>query len=120
MNTIKSNLQFFERARAQFGEKICVFNSRSKKKEQQEGFLHAKTVPRVKKHLKAGAEVVIMCAHPKRFDESIIELLEEIEDSPRIKRNVIIHIDEAHAYVPPYRENIIEMNMNSVRKDLYV
>ena len=120
MNTIKSNLQFFERARAQFGEKICVFNSRGKKKEQRGGFLHAKSVPKVKKHLKNGAEVVIMCAHPKRFDESIIELLEEIEDSPRIKRNVIIHIDEAHSYVPPYREKIIEMNMNSVTERIYM
>ena len=120
MNTIKSNLQFFERARAQFGEKICVFNSRGKKKEQQDGFLHAKDVSGVKKHLKKGAEVVIMCAHPKRFDESIIELLDEIEDSSNLSHNVIIHIDEAHAYVPPYREKIIEMNMNSVTERIYL
>jgi hypothetical protein len=120
MNTIKSNLQFFERARARFGEKICVFNSRGKKKEQQDGFLHAKDVSGVKKQLRGGAEVVIMCAHPKRFDESIIELLEEIEDSSKIRRNVIIHIDEAHAYVPPYREQIIEMNMNSVTERIYM
>ena len=31
MNTIKSNLQFFSRAKKQFGNKICVFNSRKKK-----------------------------------------------------------------------------------------
>ena len=114
MNTIKSNLQFFERAKGRFGDNICVFNSRGKKNDQAEGFLHAKDVTGVKKHLRDGAEVVIMCAHHKRFDQSIIELLEEIEDSSKIRRNVIIHIDEAHEYVPPYREKIIEMNMNSV------
>ena len=120
MNTIKSNLQFFERAKERFGEKICVFNSRGKKNDQAEGFLHAKDVTGVKKHLRDGAEVVIMCAHHKRFDQSIIELLEEIEDSSKIRRNVIIHIDEAHEYVPPYREKIIEMNMNSVTERIYM
>ena len=120
MNTIKSNLQFFERARARFGEKICVFNSRGTKKEQSPDFLHAKDVVGVKKHLKEGAEVVILCAHPKRFDESVLELLEEIEDSQKIRKNVIIHIDEAHAYVPTYRERVVEMNENSVTGRIYM
>lgn len=120
MNTIKSNLQFFERARACFGDKICVFNSREKKKEQVEGFLHAKNVSAVKKHLCGGAEIVIMCAHPKRFEESIIELLEEIEDSKKIKRDVIIHIDEAHAYIPTYRDKIVEMNNNDITHRIYM
>lgn len=120
MNTIKSNLQFFERARARFGEKICVFNSRGKKKDQAEGFLHAKDVTGVKKHLKAGAEIVIMCAHPKRFDVSIIDLLEEIEESSKINRQVIIHIDEAHAYIPAYRDKIAEMNEISITERIYM
>ena len=120
MNTIKSNLQFFERARAKFGEKICVFNSRGKKKDQAEGFLHATDVVGVKKHLKTGAEIVIMCAHPKRFDVSIIDLLEEIEESSKINRQVIIHIDEAHAYIPAYRDKIAEMNGISITERIYM
>lgn len=120
MNTIKSNLQFFERARVQFGEKICVFNSKEKKKDQAEGFLHAKDITGVKKHLKAGAYIVIMCAHPKRFDASIIELLEEIEESSKLNRQVIIHIDEAHAYIPAYREKIVAMNEISITERIYM
>ena len=34
MNTIKSNNQFFERAKERFGNNIRVFNSRGKKKEE--------------------------------------------------------------------------------------
>ena len=120
MNTIKSNLQFFDRARAKFGDKICVFNSRGSKKEQEEDFLHAKDVSGVKKHLMGGVEVVIMCAHPKRFDESIIELLEEIEDSKRIQKKVVIHIDEAHAYVPAFRDKIVEMNAVNITERIYM
>ena len=120
MNTIKSNLQFFERARKQFGNKICVFNSRATKKDQEVRFLHATDVNAVKKHLQNGAEVVIMCAHPKRFDVSILDLLEEIEDSRRLRKNVIIHIDEAHAYVPPFRDKIVEMNSNRITERIYM
>lgn len=120
MNTIKSNLQFFERARAKFGNKICVFNSREKKKEQNPNFLHAKDVTGVKKHLLNGAEVVIMCAHPKRFDISIHDLLAEINADMRLQKKVVIHIDEAHAYVPGYRHQIVEMNNEEVTERIYM
>ena len=88
MNTIKSNLQFFERARSRFGNKICVFNSKEKKKEQTPNFNHAKDVTGVKQSILNGSEIIIMCAHPKRFDESIIQLLEILEDSKRFNKNV--------------------------------
>jgi hypothetical protein len=120
MNTIKSNLQFFERAKARFGNKICVFNSLGTKKDQISDFLHAKDVIGVKKHLQGGADVVIMCAHPKRFDESIIDLLGEIEDSRKISREVVIHIDEAHAYVPAWRDEVIVMNSSNVTRRIYM
>jgi len=120
MNTIKSNLQFFERAKARFGRNICVFNSRSTKKEQTSDFLHAKDVIGVKRHLQNGADIVIMCAHPKRFDESIIDLLSEIEDSRKNVRDVVIHIDEAHAYVPAWRDKVVIMNSLNVTRRIYM
>lgn len=120
MNTIKSNLQFFDRAKRKFGPNICVFNSKDTKKDQTPDFLHAKDVMGVKKHLRGGSKVVIMCAHPKRFDSSIIELLNEIEDSSSIKKSVIIHIDEAHAYVPKWRNQVVEMNNMSVTERIYM
>ena len=120
MNTIKSNLQFFERAKARFGNKICVFNSQCKKKDQDPDFLHANNVHSVKKHIIGGAEVVILCGHPKRFDESIIDLLGDIEDSKKINKSVMIHIDEAHAYVPAFRDKIVEMNMFGVTERIYM
>ncbi len=120
MNTIKSNLQFFDRAKKKFGSNICVFNSKGTKKDQSPDFLHSKDVIGVKKHLLGGSNVVIMCAHPKRFDFSIIDLLSEIEDSSRIKKPVIIHIDEAHAYVPSWRDQVVEMNNMSVTERIYM
>ena len=120
MNTIKSNLQFFERAKSRFGDKICVFNSRGTKKDQESDFRHAKDISGVKKHLIGGATVVIMCAHPKRFDDSILDLLGEIEDSKTIRKSVIIHIDEAHAYVSAFRDKIVEMNRVSITERIYM
>lgn len=120
MNTIKSNLQFFERARNKFGNNICVFNSKSKKQDENENYLHAKDVTGVKKHLKNKSKVVILCAHKKRFEQSILDLLEEIDDSKNLRKSVIIHIDEAHAYIPTYREKIIEMNEYSITHRIYM
>jgi len=107
MNTIKSNLQFFERAKKKFNGNICVFNSRSKKELV---YNHTKDVIGVKKYIKSGIEVIIMCAHHKRFDESIIQLIDELRDSKSFHKKIVIHIDEAHAYVPRYREEILRMN----------
>lgn len=120
MNTIKSNLQFFNRAKCKFGSNICVFNSKETKKDQTPDFLHAKDVMGIKKHLRGGSKVVIMCAHQKRFNSCIIELLNEIEDSIAIKKQVIIHIDEAHAYVPTFRDKVVEMNNMSVTERIYM
>lgn len=120
MNTIKSNLQFFERAKSRFGDNICVFNSRENKKDQNPNFLHAKEVTGVKKHLINGTKVVIMCAHPKRFDVSILDLLTEINADGRLQKQVIIHIDEAHAYVPTYRPQVVEMNDSDSTERIYM
>ncbi len=110
MNTIKSNRQFFSRAKERFGTSICVFNSKPKVGEKIEGFFHAKDESSVVRHLRKEVEYVIMCAHHKRFQDSIAYLLDGITDSRDLNKNVVIHIDEAHAYVPIYRDDIVVMN----------
>ena len=119
MNTIKSNLQFFQRANTLLNGNICVLNSKGKKKESQE-YNHSKDVSGVRKFIFSGINHIIMCAHPKRFDESIIQLLEILEDSKKFNKNVTIHIDEAHEYVPPHRSRIIEMNDFDIVDRIYM
>jgi hypothetical protein len=111
MNTITSSLQFLDRANKELKGKICVFNSRNKKKETHaKDVMHARDVIGVKKLIKSGIEIVIMCAHYTRFDKSIIELIKELHDSISFNKKIVIHIDEAHAYVPTYRGKVLEMN----------
>lgn len=111
MNTIKSNNQFFERANQKFGEdNICVLNSRSKTND----------IISVKDKIYNGISILIMCAHYKRFDKSIIDLLKILNDSMQFKKKVCIHIDEAHAYIPVYREKIIEMNNLDIIERIYL
>ena len=120
MNTLKSNRQFFERAKNEFGNNICVLNSKGKKKDQDTNFRHAKHVGEVKQHLIDGSLIVIMCAHPKRFDESILMILAEIQDSKKLQKQVIIHIDEAHSYVPTFRDKVVKMNTVDITKCIYM
>jgi hypothetical protein len=111
MNTITSSLQFLDRANKELKGKICVFNSRNKKKETHaKDVMHARDVIGVKKLIKSGIEIVIMCAHYTRFDKSIIELIKELHDSISFNKKIVIHIDEAHEYVPTYRGKVLEMN----------
>ena len=105
MNTIKSNLQFFTRANNTFNGNLCVFNSK-----KNIDYNHVKSVSELKQKIKEGIEIVIMCAHNKRLKESILELLDELSDSKTFSKKIIIHIDEAHAYVPSYRDQIVKMN----------
>jgi len=111
MNTIKSNLQFFERASDNFGGgNICVFNSKETKTDAKK-YNHAKDVLGVKHQIeKSGVDIIIMCGHPTRFKTSIIELIEELSDSRSFSKKIIIHIDEAHEYIPRYRPQIVQMN----------
>ena len=67
-----------------------------------------------------GVEVVIMCAHPKRFDSSIYDILSDVSADTRLRRKIVIHIDEAHAYVPAYRRQISEMNGEEVTERIYL
>ena len=89
---------------------LGVFNSKSPTKENTHSFNHAKDVIGVQKMIKKGVDIIIMCAHYKRFEHSIIDLLNILEDSRSIKKEIVIHIDEAHAYVPRFRDYVIKMN----------
>ena len=124
MNTIKANNQFFERAKKRFGNNICVFNSSGTKKEETKEFIHTKDVIGVKKYLqrkcKDGIDIIVMCAHYKRFDDSILDILDIVEDSKKINKEVIIHIDEAHAYVPSYRCQVMRMNECEITHRIYM
>ena len=107
MNTIKSNKQFFERAFNKFGDSICILNS---EKSLNTNINHARSSIDVIKFIKNGIKIIIMCAHRKRFNESIIEILDLVDDSNSINKKLFIHIDEAHAYIPQHRENIYNIN----------
>ena len=120
MNTIKSNLQFFSRLKDIFNkEQICIFNSKNKNKLN--GYYHSKDVLDVKsKIIKKNVNIVVLCAHPTRFKQSIFSILEELCDSRSFDKSIIIHIDEAHSYVPPHRDNIIKINNNDYVKRIYL
>ena len=121
MNTILSNDQFTDRCQEFadessgineaecekiFKDKYIIFNSRNTKEKS-----HVKTVTSLKNEIvKNDKIIVIMCAHPKRFKNSILELLEELKDSRSFNKKIVIHIDEAHAYVEKHRKHITEWN----------
>lgn len=118
MNTIKSNNQFLERTKVEFGNKVCVFNS---SKKDLNNCRHAKTVNEVIHHIKNnGCKIIIFCAHQTRFKKSLFDLIEEIDDSKKIKENIMIHIDEAHAYIPSYRSEIIAINQHHLIDRIYL
>jgi hypothetical protein len=60
----------------------------------------------VKRFEEKNIKVVVACCHSKRFNESLPNLLAWVQDSIQmLQKNIkfIIHIDEAHKYIP---ENI--------------
>ena len=50
-----------------------------------------------------------MCAHDKRFKESVLDIIDQSDDSKSFKK-IIIHIDEGHKYVPSFRDQVTRMN----------
>ena len=121
MNTIKSNCQFYERARSVLNARVCIFNS--KNNTDKNILHHAKDIIQVKnKIIQDGIHNIIMCAHDKRFRESIIELIELLQHDNRIydKYEIVVHIDEAHAYVPIYRHETITINNFDIVNRIYL
>ena len=103
MNTLSAGMQFFGRMEEQLGSKnIIVFNS---KKETSGNCLHAKTVADVLLLINSNPNIraIVCCAHVKRIRKSIVELISLTKDSvsfSQSKRSFMIHIDEAHSYIP--------------------
>jgi len=116
MNTIKSNLQFFQRANVEF-DNLCIFNSRYIRKDERKEYNHTDKLEDLEKYIASGIGIVIMCAHYKRFYKSILELLPKLE---KYKKQVVIHIDEAHIYVPSYRKQVSEMNSYDFVDKMYL
>lgn len=105
MNTLKSNEQFFSRCEKVFSEKsICIFNSK-----QTSNILEVKN-----QIVQEGKNIVILCAHYKRFRNSIHGLLDLLEDSRSFDKKVIIHIDEMHAYINKNRPYIEDWNEKDI------
>jgi hypothetical protein len=104
MNTIIANDQFKERCSKDFKDKYIIHNSKKKS-----GLLD------VSNAIKSGKiNIVIMCAHPVRFKNTIGELLLNLVDSRSFNKNIIIHIDEAHAYIEKNREIITDWNKSPI------
>lgn len=117
MNTLASGMQFFGRMEEQVGSnRIIVFNS---KKSTAGNCLHAKTVFDVfellRKHM--DVKVIVCCAHEKRIRDSIPSVFSFSVDSVSFmeeRRKFVVHIDEAHKYIPENREYVRMFNASRV------
>lgn len=114
MNTIKANKQFFDRAYEMFGEKLMVLNSEKNNETYQ-----ANEILKVWKGFKDNKNIVIMCAHKVRFTRSITGLLELLESTTNMNKKIIIHIDEAHKYIPSFRDEVYSMNEKDIVERIY-
>jgi hypothetical protein len=120
MNTIPSSCQFFGRMLQEIGpQKIVVFNSNKKSAGECH---HAKDIERVIRFInEENIKVVVACSHVKRFREGLPYLLKWAQDSIRMTQgNVkfIIHIDEAHKYIPENIVNIRAFDESPVVSDI--
>lgn len=112
MNTLSAGMQFFGRLQDEIGtNKIVVFNS----KKQTAGECHfAKDIFDVTNYInKENVKVIVCCAHEKRIKESIPRILNYLSDSIIFKEQnikLVIHIDEAHEYIPKNRQYIHNYN----------
>jgi len=113
MNTISAGMQFFGRMEKEVGSnRIIVFNSN---KSSAGNCHHAKTVDDIFAlfRIYPDIKVIVCCAHTKRIRNCLPRMLAQCEDSIRFREeNVkfIIHIDEAHKYIPENRDHIRDFN----------
>ncbi len=113
MNTLSAGMQFFGRMEEKIGsQKIIVFNS---DKKSAGNCHHAKRSEDVIKLIKNNnIQVVVCCAHIKRFRESLLHIFNDLQDSKSFvekNKRFKIHIDEAHKYIPENREYIRAINL---------
>ena len=110
MNTLSASAQFFDRLKTEVrSEHILVMNSNP---SSAGTCYHAKDVTAAIKLLRAKPiKVIVCCAHEKRFRDSIPSLLSECADSMTLRvMQFMLHIDEAHAYIRSYREEVRHFN----------
>jgi hypothetical protein len=126
MNTLGSNMQFFGRMEETIGSnRIIVFNSKKKTATINETNRchHAKDVSSIFTLLRRypDIKVIVCCAHEKRIRESIPELFALASDMTATtfaNRKFVIHIDEAHKYVPENEEHVRDFNYSPVVKSI--
>ena len=113
MNTIKSNQQLFGRLSQRMGsDKLMIFNSKPESVGES-GCLHATNVGDILVKIKQ-ISCLVLCANQTRIRRDIPKLLEILMQLSN-PRNICIHIDEAHIYIPENRSQILDMyNMNHV------
>lgn len=114
MNTLASGMQFFGRMKEQIGpNRIVVFNS---VKKTAGDCHHATNVIDVKSLIRNNnIKVIVCCAHNKKIRD-IIVLIQELSDSLKFREQnnkIVIHIDEAHKYIPENRKFITAYNNSS-------
>ena len=120
MNTLASGMQFFGRMQTEIGaDKIVVFNSNKK----TAGDCHyAKSATKVIKYIyNEPIKVIVCCANIKRIRESIPDIFDFAADSNKmITSNIkfVIHIDEAHKYIPENIDYIRQFNASPAVADI--
>jgi hypothetical protein len=128
MNTLASGMQFFGRMGETIGPKnIIVFNSKKKTasigKDNDSNCHHAKDVSAIFTLIRnyPNIKVIVCCAHEKRIRESIPQLFIQAADMISFiekKRKLIVHIDEAHKYIPENQDYIREFNISPIVKSI--
>ena len=120
MNTISASMQFIGRLQQNINSKnIVVFNS---DKKSAGDCHHASSAAEVINLINIGLrqghspiKVVICCAHAKRIRESVPDILESASENIRVIRSnikFVIHIDEAHKYIPGNLDHIRQFNLS--------
>jgi hypothetical protein len=121
MNTLSAGMQLFGRMEEKVGSKnIIVFNS---KPSTAGNCHHAKNAVDILKLLLKcpNIKVIVCCAHDTRIKNSL-PLLFDISTGHEIftrnNRKYKLHIDEAHAYIPPHRTQIQLFNDTQIVKNI--
>lgn len=129
MNTIISSMQFFDRIKQEpkpdedsETEKkeiidmnnVVLFNCK-KMEDVKSKHKHAKKSYDVLNYIQeSNSQVIVCCANKNKF-EGILSILDKLSDSIKFierNRNIVVHIDEAHIYIPYYREIVRKLYAN--------
>ena len=108
MNTIKSQMQFFERLANCVKDNITVFNSKDILKDLDEKEKYSLKIEHVSKftHIyemlsENKIKILFMCSNNTRINETknIVDMLDKIDPRKKKYSSVYIYQDEAHKYL---------------------